>query len=91
VTVDLFTEPILKDIAKKYGKTIAQIVLNFLLSRGVSVIPKSTKKDRIEENFDIQGFSLTEEEANKIASLNCWARTADPGVADDWYFTPVFA
>ena len=49
---DLFTHPILTEIGARYGKTAAQVDLRFLIQSGVVVIPKSTRRERMEENFD---------------------------------------
>lgn len=58
----IFTDPELVSIGKKYGKSAAQVVLRWNTQRGVSVIPKSTHRERIEENFNIWDFTLTDEE-----------------------------
>ena len=54
----------------KYGKSAAQVALRWNVQRGVVVIPKSVHKARIEENFQIWDFTLTEEEMQKISSLD---------------------
>ena len=64
----IFTDPELVEIGKKYGKSAAQVVLRWNAQRGVSIIPKSVHKERMEQNIDIWDFELTEEEMNKIAS-----------------------
>ncbi len=63
-------EEILVELAEKYHKTAAQIVLRWNIDRGVIVIPKSVHEERIKQNFDIWDFSLTKEEVEKIAALN---------------------
>lgn len=65
-----FAEEILMSIAKSHNKTVGQIVLRWNVQRGVIVIPKSTHKDRIEENFNIWDFSLTEEEMKQVETLD---------------------
>lgn len=65
-----FEEELLGEIAEVHDKTIAQIILRWNVQRGITVIPKSTHKERIEENFFIWDFSLTEEEMEKISSLD---------------------
>jgi diketogulonate reductase-like aldo/keto reductase len=60
----------LKGIAEAHGKTVAQVILRWNLQRGVTVIPKSVKQVRIEENFDIWDFTLSDEEMEKISSLD---------------------
>lgn len=66
----IFTHPVLSEIGKKYGKTAAQVALRWNVQRGVVVIPKSVHKDRIEQNFDIWDFALTDEDMQKIAALD---------------------
>lgn len=67
---DFFTDPVLCDIGQKYQKSAAQIALRFLIQRGVIVIPKSTHKERMKENFEIFNFTLTEGDMQKIAALD---------------------
>lgn len=66
----IFTNEMLTEIAKKYGKTIAQVVLRWNTQRGVVIIPKSINKNRIEENFNIWDFSLSEEDMTAINTLD---------------------
>ena len=65
-----FENEMLAGIAEAHGKTIGQVVLRWNVQRGVVVIPKSTHKERIEENFNIWDFSLTDEEMKQISSLD---------------------
>lgn len=65
-----FDDPMLQKIAVAHGKTVGQVILRWNVQRGVVVIPKSTHKERIEENIDIWDFTLTEEEMKRIASLD---------------------
>lgn len=67
---DYFNNPVLKEIGAKYGKSTAQTALRFLLQSGVVVIPKSTHKERMEENFNVFDFTITEEEMKQIESLD---------------------
>lgn len=67
---DIFTNKILTDIAQKHGKTVSQTVLRWLIQRGVVVIPKSTHKQRIIENFNVFDFKLTDEEMKMISALD---------------------
>ncbi|WP_026658386.1 aldo/keto reductase [Butyrivibrio sp. AC2005] len=64
----IFTDPDLTAIGNKYGKSAAQVVLKWNAQRGVSIIPKSTHVERMEQNIDIWDFDLTDEEMEKIAS-----------------------
>ena len=66
----LFEDEGLLKIAENKGKSVAQVVLKWNIQRGVPVIPKSTHKERIKENFDLFGFVLNEEEMNYISSLD---------------------
>lgn len=66
----MFTNEILTGIAEKYKKTVAQVILRFLLQSGVVVIPKSTHKERMEENINVFNFVLLEEDMNKIRALD---------------------
>ena len=67
---DFFTNPVLKAIGGKYGKSVAQTALRFLIQRGVVVIPKSTHKERMEQNFDVFDFSLSAEDMDAIGKLD---------------------
>lgn len=67
---DYFNNPVLKEIGAKHGKTVAQTALRFLLQSDVVVIPKSTHKERMEENFQVFDFELTEEEMAQIEKLD---------------------
>lgn len=66
----LFQDPTLAAIGRKYGKTVAQVVLRWHLQRGVVVIPKSTHKERMQENLNVFDFALSDEEMAVIAGLD---------------------
>ena len=66
----IFTHPVLTGIGSKYGKSAAQVALRWNVQRGVVVIPKSTHKERIEENIAIWDFELTPEEMAQISALD---------------------
>jgi diketogulonate reductase-like aldo/keto reductase len=74
----LFDEHVIENLAKKYKKTKAQILLNWAVGRGTVAIPKSTTPERIAENIDIFDFELTDEEKNDINSLNKNYRFVNP-------------
>src|SRR5699024_5447146 len=59
---DYFNNPTLKEIGEKYGKSTAQTALRFLLQSDVVVIPKSVHRNRMEENFNVFDFTLSEED-----------------------------
>ena len=84
---DLFHNETLRGIGEKYGKTIAQVVLRWLLQRGVVCIPKSTKRERMEENFQVFDFTLREEDMETIAALDtrksCFFDHRDPAVVEN--------
>ena len=66
----IFSHPVLTEIGAKYGKTAAQVALRWNIQRGVVVIPKSTHRERMEQNFDVWNFELTDEDISKIAPLD---------------------
>ena len=67
---NIFQNEILKGIGEKYNKSVAQVILRWLLQRNVVCIPKSVHKERIEENFNIFDFKLTLEDMKKIYQLD---------------------
>ncbi|OIR05420.1 glyoxal reductase [mine drainage metagenome] len=67
---NIFQNELLISIAKKYNKSVAQIILRWLIQRGIVVIPKSVRKERMEENFSIFDFELSSDDAEKIKSLD---------------------
>lgn len=75
----LLNEPVISKIAKKYKKTVAQVILRWVLQRDIIVFPKSIHKQRIFENANIFDFELNQIDMNTISSLNCYKRTgSDP-------------
>lgn len=67
---DIFHNPVLSEIAAKHGKSVAQVVLRWLNQRGVAIIPKSVKVERMLENRAIFDFTLDEQDLAQIATLN---------------------
>ena len=67
---NLFSDPVLGAIAAKHGKSIAQVVLRWLLQRGVVVIPKSVHKERMAQNLDILSFELDDDDMKTIVGLD---------------------
>ena len=67
---DIFNNEMLKTIAVKYNKSVAQIILRWLTQRGIIAIPKSVRKERMKENFDIFTFELSEAEMQTISTLD---------------------
>ena len=66
----IFTNEKLSEIANKYGKSVAQVVLRWNIERGVVVIPKSVRKNRMEENIDIWDFELSKEDMDIISTMD---------------------
>jgi 2,5-diketo-D-gluconate reductase A len=63
-------DPVIGEIAQKHGKSASQIILRWELDQGLIVIPKSTHKERIEQNIDVFGFTLDEEDRQRIDALD---------------------
>ena len=84
---NLFQNETLQKIGDKYGKSIAQIVLRWLLQRGIVCIPKSVKKERMEQNFNVFDFQLDQEDMVKIDGLDtgtsCFFNHRDPEVVEN--------
>lgn len=83
---NMFQNETLAAIAGKYGKSIAQVILRWLIQRNIVVIPKSIRKERIIENFNVFDFELTKEDMKKIAALDtntsCFFSHRDPKMAE---------
>lgn len=67
---NFFQNEVLKEIGAKYNKSVAQVALRFLAQQDIVVIPKSVRKERIEENFNIFDFKLSEEDMKRIEALD---------------------
>ena len=65
----IFTNPILSEIGEKYGKSVAQVILRWIIQRGIVVFPKSTKESRMIENADVFDFELSDEDMEKIKEM----------------------
>ncbi len=82
---DIFTNPVLTEIGHAHDKSVAQVTLRWLIQRGVVVIPKSVRADRIAENIDVFDFALTDDEMTRIAAMDTGASLfldhRDPAVA----------
>jgi 2,5-diketo-D-gluconate reductase A len=70
---DLFSHPLLSEIGSSHSKSVGQVVLRWLIQRGVVVIPKSVRPERQRENIDIFDFELTDEQMTRIAGLDSGA------------------
>ncbi len=84
----IFDNAVIGQIAEKYGKTAAQVMLRWNIQRGVVVIPKSTHAERMEENFKVFDFSLSDEDMEAIAALDknksAFFAHTDPGMVE-WF------
>ncbi len=67
---NIFEQPVLKEIASKYKKSVAQVILRWNIERGVIAIPKSVHVERMKQNLDVFDFSLDEEDMNQIRTIN---------------------
>lgn len=67
---ELFTNPVLVEIGNQYGKSVGQVVLRWLLQRGIVALAKSVHPERMAENIDIFDFELSKDDFEKIAALN---------------------
>ena len=67
---NFFTNPVLEAIGKKYGKSVAQVALRWLIQRDVIIIPKSVHVERMQQNLDIFDFELSQEDMAAIAALD---------------------
>ncbi|HIX82908.1 MAG TPA: aldo/keto reductase, partial [Candidatus Erysipelatoclostridium merdavium] len=67
---NMFTNPELKAIGDKYGKSIAQVILRWLVQRGIVPLAKSVKKERMQENINIFDFELSDEDMAVIAKMD---------------------
>ena len=74
----LLSNPVITDLAKKYGKNAGQIIIRFEVQEGVVTIPKSVTPERIRTNIDVFDFALTEEEMDAIRALDTGKGQHDP-------------
>lgn len=70
----LLEDPKIMEIADKYNKTSAQILIKYQIQRGIMVIPKSVTKSRIESNFEVWDFELEQEDIDQIDTFDCNGR-----------------
>jgi diketogulonate reductase-like aldo/keto reductase len=82
----LMKNPVVTDIASKKGKTVAQVLIRWNMQNNVVVIPKSTNPERIEENFKVWDWELTNDEMKALDNLNTNFRYFD----QDWHGVPTF-
>ena len=70
---NLFTDPTLTAIAEAHGKSVAQVTLRWLIQRGIVTIPKSVRRERMEQNLDVFDFTLSDDEMARIAPMDTGA------------------
>ncbi|ELU06173.1 hypothetical protein CAPTEDRAFT_162698 [Capitella teleta] len=76
----LLEDPKLIEIAKKYSKSPAQVIIRWLMQRGIAVIPKSVTPSRIIENFNVRDFKLTADDMNVVSGFNRNHRLVCPSI-----------
>lgn len=83
---EIIDNPVVKEIAAKYGKTPTQVALRFTVQRGIVVIPKTTSKDRMKENLDLFDFSLNDDDIEKLKAIDedksLWCAYDDPMIVE---------
>jgi aldehyde reductase len=84
----ILTDPVIKTIAMKYGKSVAQVVLRFIIQNDMIVIPKSVTKARIEENFKVFDFTLSDEDVKLLESLDRHYRALPMGECKNHKYYP---
>lgn len=91
----LLDSDVIKAIAQKHGKTVAQILLRFAVQEKVAVIPKSASEERLKQNLDVFSFELDDDDLSKIHALEANVRFNDPGefatVREGGAKIPIFA
>ena len=87
----LLENKVIINISKKYDKTPAQILLRWGVQRGTSVVTKTTKLNRMNENLDILNFELEKSDLDKISTFNCNKRFNDPGVFCEGAFNTFYS
>jgi 2,5-diketo-D-gluconate reductase A len=70
---NLFTDSTLTAIGNAHGKSVAQVVVRWLIQRNIVTIPKSVRRERMEENLDVFDFTLTDDEMARIADMDTGA------------------
>lgn len=81
---ELFEDDVMLSISKKYGKTIPQLALKYLIQQGISVVPKTLSTERMKENFNIFDFTISDDDMVKIKSLNRNTSITD-WYRSDWF------
>ncbi len=83
---EVIQHPVLREIAAKYGKTASQVALRYNVQRGIVVIPKSAKRERMKENIALFDFAMGEEDMERIRGLDedksLWCAYDDPKIVE---------
>lgn len=87
---DILGDPVIKAVAERHGKSPAQVVLAWHLQRGVIIIPKTSKEERLPENFNVSDIKLSEEDIKQIESLDANVRFFDNLHIAKWGFLPYY-
>jgi 2,5-diketo-D-gluconate reductase A len=67
---NIFSDPTLTEIGSAHGKSVAQVILRWLIQRDIVVIPKSVRAERMRENIDVFDFELSDDEMSRVAGLD---------------------
>lgn len=90
---NFFSNETLTAIGNKYGKSVAQVALRYLIERGIIVIPKSAKKERMQQNFEVFDFSLSQDDMQQILKLDTGNPVIMPSHHDPeitkWFMTKI--
>ncbi|KAG0451613.1 hypothetical protein HPP92_026131 [Vanilla planifolia] len=79
-SVSCLEDPVLQELAKKYDKTVAQFILRWGIQRKTVVIPKSSKLERLKENFQVFNFTISDEDMEKVKAIDKRYRTNQPSI-----------
>ena len=79
----IFADPLLNEIARRYGRTAGQIALRYQVQNGIMVIPKTSHRERMEENIDLFDFVLTDEDMRRLSTLD-QGRSLFNWYTNDW-------
>lgn len=85
--LEIFQNPLLINIAEKYGKTVAQIVNRWLIQQGISIVPKSKSDVHIKENIDLFDFELSKEDMLEINSMDK-GKFLNYNPTTEWHYLP---
>ncbi|MBQ9655785.1 MAG: aldo/keto reductase [Prevotella sp.] len=83
---DILANPMIQEIGRRYSKSASQVALRYSLQRGIVIIPKSSHKNRMQENIDLFDFTLTDEEMEQLSRLDenrsLWLEYDDPNIVE---------